>query len=100
MTNASPDLGVILVAPVADSSLGPLVPLLAALQAKGHNLRQVSSEEETIAAAEADPPDLILLAVDQFDTAAMRVCHRLKKWRGGCGPLSLAWSTTLTAACG
>ena len=79
MTNASPDLGVILVAPVADSSLGPLVPLLAALEAKGHNLRQVSSEEETIAAAEADPPDLILLAVDQFDTAAMRVCHRLKK---------------------
>jgi class 3 adenylate cyclase len=79
MTKASPDLGVILVAPVADSTLGPLVKLLEALKADGHTLRHVSSEDEIIAIAEADLPDVILLAVDQFDTAAMRVCHRLKK---------------------
>ncbi len=79
MTKASPDLGVILVAPVADSTLGPLVELLDTLKAEGYDLRQVSSEEAIIATAEAERPDLILLAVDQFDTAAMRVCHRLKK---------------------
>ncbi|HSM81197.1 MAG TPA: adenylate/guanylate cyclase domain-containing protein [Nodosilinea sp.] len=79
MTNASPDPGVILVAPVADSPLGPLAELLDTLRAEGYQVRQVTGEEDTIAAAEAAPPDLILLAVDQFDTAAMRLCHRLKK---------------------
>jgi adenylate cyclase len=79
MTNVSPDLGVILVAPVANSTLGPLAELLSLLKGAGHELRQANSEEEIIAEAEADSPDLILLAVDQFDTAAMRVCHRLNK---------------------
>ncbi|TVQ14363.1 MAG: adenylate/guanylate cyclase domain-containing response regulator [Leptolyngbya sp. DLM2.Bin27] len=79
MTNASPDLGVILVAPVADSSLGPLVEILDTLQAAGHDVCQVSGENDIIAAAEAAPLDLILLAIEQFDTAAMRLCHRLKK---------------------
>jgi adenylate cyclase len=79
MTKPSPDLGVILVAPVADSSLGPLVELLGLLQAAGYQVIQVNGEDNTIAAAETNPPDLILLAIDQFDTAAMRLCHRLKK---------------------
>ncbi|MBE9111323.1 adenylate/guanylate cyclase domain-containing response regulator [Nodosilinea sp. LEGE 07298] len=83
MTNASPDSGptsgAILVAPVADSSLEPLVALLDLLRTADYEVRQVSGEDDTIAAVEAAPPDLILLAVDQFDTAAMRLCHRLKK---------------------
>lgn len=83
MTNALPDSGTtsgaILVAPVADSTLEPLVALLDMLRAADYEVRQVSGEDGTIAAAEAEPPDLILLAVDQFDTAAMRLCHRLKK---------------------
>ncbi|PZV16809.1 MAG: adenylate/guanylate cyclase domain-containing response regulator [Leptolyngbya sp.] len=79
MTNASPDLGVILAAPVADSPLGPVTELLDLLRAAGHGVRQASGEDDIIAAAEADAPDLILLVIDQFDTAAMRLCHRLKK---------------------
>ncbi|MBD2231754.1 adenylate/guanylate cyclase domain-containing protein [Phormidium tenue] len=83
MTNASTDSGaipgIILVAPVADSPLGPLVELLDVLRAAGYEVHQVSGEDDTIAAAEATPPDLILLALEQFDTAAMRLCHRLKK---------------------
>ena len=79
MTNISPDLGVILAAPVAGSTLGPLAELLGLLKSEGHDVRQANSEEEIIAIAEADSPDLILLAIDQFDTAAMRVCHRLNK---------------------
>lgn len=83
MTNASTDSGaipgVILVAPVANSSLGPLVELLDVLRAAGYEVHQVSGEDDTIAAAEAAPPDLILLALEHFDTAAMRLCHRLKK---------------------
>jgi class 3 adenylate cyclase len=83
MTNASLDSGaipgIILVAPVADSPLGPLVELLDVLRAAGYEVRQVSGEDNTIAAAEAIPPDLILLALEQFDTDAMRLCHRLKK---------------------
>lgn len=82
MTNASPDLGVILVAPVADSPLGPVTELLALLRAAGHGVRQASGEDDIIAAAEAGAPDLILLVIDQFDTAAMRLCHRLKKRPG------------------
>ncbi|WOD39237.1 adenylate/guanylate cyclase domain-containing protein [Nodosilinea sp. E11] len=79
MTNASPDLGVILVAPVTDSPLGPLVELLDLLRSVGYEVHQASGEDEIIAAAETVRPDLILLAIDQFDTAAMRLCHRLKK---------------------
>ncbi|MBW4483564.1 MAG: adenylate/guanylate cyclase domain-containing response regulator [Tildeniella torsiva UHER 1998/13D] len=83
MTNASPDSGaipgIILVASVADSSLGPLVELLDGLRSAGYEVHQVNGEDEIIAAAEAAPPDLILLALEQFDTAAMRLCHRLKK---------------------
>ncbi|MGB3311183.1 MAG: adenylate/guanylate cyclase domain-containing protein [Nodosilinea sp.] len=83
MTHVSPDSGptsgAILVAPVANSTLGPLLALLDMLRAAGYEVRQVSGEDDTIAAVEANPPDLILLAVDQFDTAAMRLCHRLKK---------------------
>ncbi|PZV03840.1 MAG: adenylate/guanylate cyclase domain-containing response regulator [Leptolyngbya sp.] len=83
MTNASPDSGaipgIILVAPVADSPLGPLVELLDVLRAAGYEVHQASGEDDTIAVAEATPPDLILLALEQFDTAAMRLCHRLKK---------------------
>jgi adenylate cyclase len=83
MTNASPDSGaipgIILVAPVADSPLGPLVELLDVLRAAGYEVHQVSGEDDIIAAAEAAPPDLILLALEQFDAAAMRLCHRLKK---------------------
>lgn len=87
MTNASPDSdapsgatsGVILAAPVADSTLEPLVALLDVLRATGYEVRQVSGEDDIIAAVEANLPDLILLAIDQFDTSAMRLCHRLKK---------------------
>ncbi|MGF1518931.1 MAG: adenylate/guanylate cyclase domain-containing protein [Nodosilinea sp.] len=82
MTNASPDLGVILVAPVADSSLGPVAELLDLLRAAGHGVCQASGEDDIIAAAEADSPNLILLVIDQFDPAAMRLCHRLKKRPG------------------
>ncbi|MGB3202081.1 MAG: adenylate/guanylate cyclase domain-containing protein [Nodosilinea sp.] len=64
---------------MADCTLGPLVAWIDRLRTEGYEVRQISGENDTIAAVEADPPDLILLAVDQFDTAAIRLCHRLKK---------------------
>lgn len=83
MIHASPDFGptagAILVVSVADCTVGPLVALMDRLRTEGYEVRQISSEDDPIAAVEAEPPDLILLAVDQFDTAAIQLCHRLKK---------------------
>lgn len=63
---------------VADDRAENLHLLLGLLEEQGHDVRAVTSGRAALAAAEADPPDLILLDVHMPDMLGYEVCTELK----------------------
>ena len=64
---------------VADDTPENLRLLVAVLAAEGHQVRAVGGGQHALAAAERDPPDLVLLDINMPDLNGYQVCERLKQ---------------------
>jgi two-component system, sensor histidine kinase and response regulator len=64
---------------VADDTPENLRLLVAVLSAEGHQVRAVTGGQLALAAAERDPPDLVLLDINMPDMDGYEVCARLKQ---------------------
>jgi two-component system, sensor histidine kinase and response regulator len=64
---------------VADDTPENLRLLVTVLSAQGHQVRAVTGGQHALAAAERDPPDLVLLDINMPDMNGYEVCARLKQ---------------------
>lgn len=76
MTAQAPTVANIL---VADDTPENLRLLVAVLTDEGHQVRAVTGGQHALAAAERDPPDLVLLDINMPDLNGFEVCERLKQ---------------------
>ena len=76
MTGSTSSAANILVADDTPENLRLLVTILAA---EGHQVRAVTGGLQALAAAEREPPDLVLLDINMPDLNGFQVCTRLKQ---------------------
>ncbi len=67
---------------VVDDTPANLHLLSAMLQKRGYSVRPVTDGARAIAAAEAEPPDLVLLDIMMPDMSGYEVCEKLKAAKG------------------
>jgi len=79
---------------VADDTPENLRLLVAVLSAEGHQVRAVTGGQHALAAAERDPPDLVLLDINMPDMDGYEVCARLKQ-RPGLAEIPVVFLTAM-----
>lgn len=69
--------------------------LVTVLSAEGHQVRAVTGGQQALAAAERDPPDLVLLDINMPDMSGFDVCRELKR-RPALAPIPVVFLTALS----